>query len=831
MRGTSYRLPVVSILAIVLLALAGQPLRAAEPTPPKPEEPGDWAENQVVQEIELRGLQRVDEGQVLRTIRTRKGRPFERKVWDDDWHRLDESGLFLNVRTTEPIVWPGGVKLAIDLVEKASISKITFKGNKSEGTTKLLSVIKSYEGGRYDKGQVHLDKVALEKHYQDKAFRSAKVDYAIETVSSHRQLIGGKEVEVDDEVRVIFTVDEGSPVGVQAIHFLGNKSFTEGSLRNVMQTKSRRLFRAGDLKDEDLDLDRKRLEAHYLKHGFMDVAMEKVDVTISKESYWNWFRKRKRLATVTIHINEGPRYYTGKVAITGYTSIDRDEIEAVMKVKPGSVYSDTLLQDDHDAIVSLYGERGRVFTKVEYDRKLVTDPERLKKSPNLYDVTLNIREGGETTLREVITRGNTKTRDKVIIRQMELFPGDRIDTTKIKIATQRLKNLNYFNDDVRITPEPTDNPEEANLIIDVSEKSTGEFNFGVGVSSVDSFIGNVRLTQRNFDYRDMPKSWRDLLSGNAFVGAGQTFTAEATGGQKRQRYTISVFEPWAFDRPVRLGGSLFRVVDTWDEFKETSSGLTTQVGRRLWGPRWDGEIDYRFSYTQIDDTRHTLRLPQILRDQQGDRVLSSVTPRLIYDSRDSRLLPSRGFLAEAAVELGGGPFLGDYDWFKPHVDAARYFTMYKLKDGGKHILELRGRASMIEAYGNTSEIPPFLRFYGGGIDSIRGFQYRTLTPLENTYQIGGKKMVVATAEYSIPLYEEIVRGSVYADTGNVWDAGKRDPRVKLTNESGWRITTGVGLSIKTPLSPMPIRIYVSRVVQKNADDRAKMIDFTFGTRF
>ena len=803
---------------------------AGEAAAEKPPENPDWAEGQTVQEIEIRGLTRVDEGDVLRMIRTRKGRPFDRRVWDEDWHRLDESGYFLNVRTTEPITWPGGVKLAIDLIEKASISSIQFRSNNAVSAAKLLSSMKSFEGGRYDKGQVHLDKVAIEKYYREKAFRSVKVDYAVETVSSHRQNIGGKEVEVDDEVRVIYTLDEGSPVGVRKVTFVGNKAFNDVALLAVMSTKHRRLFRAGDLKDEDIETDKKRLESYYLKHGYMDVAIDAVDINISDETYFNWFRKRKRLAEVVIHINEGPQYYTGNLTITGNSAIPKDEIESVMKVKPGSVYSDLILQEDEQRITDLYGERGRVFSRVEYDRKLVTDPERTKKQPNQYDVLVNVRESAEVTLREVITRGNTKTRDKVIIRQMELFPGERIDTTKMKIAIQRLKNLNYFADDqIHITPEPTDNPEEANLIIDVAEKSTGEFNFGVGVSSVDSFVGNIRLTQRNFDFRDLPKSIRDIIGGNAFVGAGQTFTAEAQGGAERQRYTISFFEPWAFDRPIRLGGSLFRVVDGFDDFKQTSTGFSTSVGKRLWGPRWDGEITYKLSLTELDEIGR--RFPPILREQSGSRILSTVTPRLVYDSRDSRLQPSKGWLMEASLELGGGPFLGDYNWVRPRVDLSRYMTMYKTAGGGKHILELRGRAAAIEAYGDTKEVPPFLRYYAGGMDSIRGFQYRSITPEEDGFQIGGKKLVLGTAEYTLPLYEEIVRGAVFFDAGSAFDAGKTDPRTRVTNDQGLRASVGVGLSVRTPFSPVPIRVYLSRPVKKFENDREKIFDFSFGTQF
>jgi len=821
-------LGVIALLSFAPGVFAGQPAPAPVPVTPDETQP-DWAEGQIVQEIDIRGLIRVDEGTVLKLMRTRKGRPFERRVWDDEFHRIDDSGFFLNVRTTEPISWPGGVKLAIDLVEKASVSKIIFKGNKAVSPTKLMGVIKSFEGGRFDKGQVHLDMQALKKDYEQKAFRDVKVDYVVETVASHRQNIGGREVDVDDEVRVIFTIEEGNPVGVRVIKFAGNKAFTDAQLLAVMSTKHRRLFRAGDLKEDDLDTDKKRLEAHYLRAGYMDISIEKVDVNVSEETYFNWFRKRKRLAEVVLHLNEGPQYFAGTVDITGNQTVEKDEIEAVMKVRPGSVYSDSILQDDEQRVKDLYGERGRVFSRVEYDRKLVTDPERLKKNPNQYDVTINIRESAEISLREVITRGNGKTRDKVIIRQMELFPGDRIDTQKIKIAVQRLKNLNYFNDDVRITPEPTENPEEANLVIDVTEKSTGEFNFGVGVSSVDSFLGNVKLTQRNFDYRDLPKSWRDLIGGNSFVGAGQTASIEAQAGTERSRYSVSFYEPWAFDRPIRLGGSIFHTTDTFSNFDQTNTGFTATVGKRLWGPRWDGEITYRFSFTDIGDIGR--RYPPILREQEGSRILSQIRPKLLYDSRDSRILPSKGWLAEAGVEVGGGPLLGDYNWFRPSLDLARYMTIFKLKNGQKHILELRGRAGLIESFGDTDEVPPFLRYYAGGIDTIRGFAYRTITPRESGFQIGGKKLLVGTAEYSMPLYEEIVRGSVFVDAGSAWDGGEPDPRRRITNDEGMRASVGVGLQIRTPFSPLPLRVYFSRAVQKADQDKIKTIDFSFGTSF
>ncbi len=817
------------ILSALLLFFVGA---AAVPVSCLAEEAPDQqpAEAPVVREIEVRGNVRVDTGTILRMIRTRVGRPFDQKVWDEDWHRLADSGYFLNVRVTPPLPWPGGVKLVLDLVEMATIRRIEFKGSKSVGQAELRGEIKSTEGGRYQMGQVHIDARALEKFLKGRAFRDAKVTYEVTTVASHKQQVSGVEQDVQDEVAIVFSIDDGHPVSVAKVAFEGNAAFTEAQLVAQIQSKPRRFLRPGDLKDAELDIDKKRLEHFYLRNGYMDVSVESTDVKVGEETYWNWFRKRKKLADVTFRISEGPQYHVGNLNITGNKSIELSEIQAVMRIHPSAVFSDLILQDDLDRIRQLYGEYGRVFTRLQQDRKLVTDPERVRGGQNLFDVEVQIIEGAEVALREIITRGNTKTKDKVLIRQIELFPGDRIDTRRMKSAEYRLKNLQYFEDDVRITTEPTENPEEVNLVVDVTEKPTGEFNFGVGVSSAESLMGNVSLTQRNFDYKDMPKSWRDFISGNSFTGAGQRFSIDVSAGTKTQRYNVSFFEPWAFDRPIRLGGSVFHTVDnTYEDFSETDTGFSVTAGRRLWGPRWDGDLTYKFVYSTIGDTDPNV--PPILAEQEGDRMMSSLVARLVYDSRDSNMLPSRGWLMEASLELGGGPLLGDVTWIRPSLDVSRYFTMVKLPNGGKHILELRAKLSMVESYGDTEEVPPFLRYYGGGVGSLRGFESRTVAPIEGGYLIGGKKSITASAEYSMPLYEEIVRGSVFVDAGQIWDAGKTDPGYLVTNESGWRASAGVGFAVRTPFSPMPIRLYFSHVIKKNENDQTKSFDFTFGTRF
>jgi outer membrane protein insertion porin family len=236
-------------------------------------------------------------------------------------------------------------------------------------------------------------------------------------------------------------------------------------------------------------------------------------------------------------------------------------------------------------------------------------------------------------------------------------------------------------------------------------------------------------------------------------------------------------------------------------------------------------VTFRFSHTNIGNNDR--KLPEILRAQEGTNIINTITPRIVYDSRDSTLLPSKGWVMQAKMDVG----LGDYNFVRPSADVAHYMTVYKVKDGGKHILSLHGHAEAVEQTLGSEDVPPFLRLYGGGIDSIRGFGYRTITPLERGFAIGAKRLAYASAEYSLPLYEEVVRGAVYYDVGTAYNAGKTDPRAQIRNQSGIRSSVGIGFYIRTPFSPAPVRLYFSKPIEFNEFDRKKVIDFTLGTRF
>ncbi|MCX7804438.1 MAG: BamA/TamA family outer membrane protein, partial [Planctomycetota bacterium] len=752
------------------------------------------AGQRIVRSIEVRGA--CDETVVLRAIGTRVGQPFDTKVYEDDFRRIAALGIFRNIRMSAPIPWPGGVKLVIEVEELPVVGRLVLKGNRAFSAEALLKEIGSREGGRYDEGLAFQDSVRIADYYKARGYRNVSVSYKAETVAAPSERDPG-------EVSLMFDIREDLPVGIRSITFRGNRTFAAGDLKRAMKSRERRLFRRGDLNDELLEADRKAIEIFYQRHGYMDVSVSKPRVLVDDREYRNLLLRRQRRCDIAFDIEEGAQYRTGTVAIEGAVAVLREEILAAMQVKPGGVYSDVLLAEDRRRIADIYGRRGRPFTNISFDRKLVTDPGRLKVHPHMYDVTVRISEGPEVNLRDVITRGNTRTKDRVIIREIELFPGDRVDTSKIERARERLLSLNYF-DEVGVSMEPAaDDPESVDLIVDVTERPTGQFEIGVGYSMADQLMGNLRLTQTNFDFRDLPKSWRDFISGNAFVGAGQRLSLEAVGSRFRQRYLLSFREPWMFDRPIRFGFNIYHATDTYRDLDTTRTGMDVTLGRRLWGPRWDGDVTvsvFRKTTGEVD-----IDAPSILRRSAGEAMVYAIEPRLIYDSRDNVLFPSKGHFAMASVEDQVPP--GDQCVVHPSLSAGKWFTLYRTAGGFKHVLELRGRVDAVWGYGPTPEVPIAERFFLGGMNSVRGFRYRSISPRQQGYEIGGRKAAAATVEYTFPIFEDVLRGAFFVDAGCAWDGGRPDYPYEIKDENRVRVSTGGGILLKLPISPLPVRLY------------------------
>lgn len=830
--GTRHRLRSAS--AAFLLVTAAAPWSftgVCAEEPPGPQDP----EGLVVREISILPSARVvprrlDDAAILRAIRTRAGRPFSARVWEEDWGRLAATGRFLDHVFEAPRVEHGEVRLRIEVAEWPIIRNLRFVGNREFRRSDLMNVIQSQEGGIGNRGRIYEDAVRLRDYYRGKSYYRAQVKVSIRTLAGHRQFLRGVEGEYADEVEVSFEIQEGGEVVVDRIVFEGHEAFSDGTLLRQLLTKTR--VGSRDLMETNLELDVRRLKDFYQRNGYLDVEAycdPARDVAVGERLSWDG----KPAATVTYRIREGRQYRVGRVEVGGVKELEEREVRAVMQLRAGRVFNLHALHEDAQRIRDLYGEYGRAFTRVQYDLpRPVSDPERLRGGGPLADARFTVQEGAPVTVREIISRGNLKTRDQVILREIGLKPGDRFDSVKLRQAENRLRRLDFFEPTLSISARPVpEDQEQTDLVVEVAETRTGKFSFGAGFSSVESFFGYINLLQTNFDVSDLPKSWQDFAGGASLTGAGQELSVTLSLGLKRSSGEIALYEPWFLGRPIGLGGRLFlERSEMSDEYREKDAGFSLTLGRRLFDDyRWRAEVGYTFKLVEV--TNSTADLPPILGEQQGDYVLSYFTPRLIYDSRDSRRLPASGAYGQLAVEIGGGPFFGSYDWIRPSLEAARYFTVYQSASGDKHVLELHGMAAAIEPLGDTKEVPPFLRYYAGGMGTIRGFDSRSIAPREDNLVIGGKRLVTGSIQYSLPILQEVLRFGIFVDAGQVWDSGRTDPGHPVTSQSGWRASTGLALIMQPPGMPAPIYIHFSRAIHKQKEDQEKPFDFSLGWRF
>jgi outer membrane protein insertion porin family len=368
---------------------------------------------------------------------------------------------------------------------------------------------------------------------------------------------------------------------------------------------------------------------------------------------------------------------------------------------------------------------------------------------------------------KIEVRGNNKTKDKVIRRELAISPGETFDMTRVKLSKKRLEGLQYF-EKVETRTEPTDVPSRKNLVVDVEEKNTGNLSFGAGFSTVDSIVGFVEVSQGNFDLFNPP----------TFTGGGQKARLRVQMGTERQDYILSFVEPWFLDRKLALGVDLYhREMDYQSRanlYSETRTGGRLSLTRALGSDFLIGGVSYTFENVGINDV--PTNAPPSIQQAKGSSLLAKLGASLAYDTRNSTMLPDRGQRTELLADLAAAP--GDHEFYKVELKTTWYLKIPK--DPMNGIFELSARAGVADAFSGT--VPFYERFYLGGMYSLRGFNYRDVGPQEayipyssdtnsvptTAYEpVGGNTYWFGSLEYSVPVIER-VRLAVFYDIGNVY---------------------------------------------------------------
>lgn len=691
-----------------------------------------------VQKITLQhvGQAAASDALIRANIRLRLGDPYSRKASDDDIHNLRNTGFFENVYVTEKQV-AGGVEVTYTLVSKPVVTEILFEGNtggRKFRESKLRKKIRSRTGETLSRPRIFSDTRAILKEYQKGGYHQARVEYEVR----HDEALG--------QATVVFQVDPGRKVKIDDIVFENAVAFSQRELRKVFKTRRRWwmswLTGSGKFETDQWDEDLEMLTQFYQDEGYIDFKVREIKFGYPKEGRM----------VIRLDLYEGYRYQVGNVTFEGNTLFTEDQIRRGVQVLErsvapfmleGAIFTPTGLNEDRGAIRDYYEAYGYLDTIVRVTKVPNTDQGTI-------DLVYSVKEGEISYVEKVEIRGNTRTRDKVIRRELAISPGEVFDMVSVELSKRRLEGTGLFESvDTQVEKIP-ELPNRRNLIVGVEEGRTGHLIMGFGYSSIEAMFAQAGYVQGNFDLFNPP----------FFTGGGQKFRLQITAGTRRQDYQVTFEEPYFLDRKLRFSVDLYhREIQYYSRyFEQHQTGAKIGLSRTLWNDFTYGGIDYtiesigihdRSSYSEMLMEHDMLAngLAEVLPDglpvnpfdwnpdddrlNQGElgelnnnRLVSKLGLFFAYDTRNHALMPSRGQRTQVNADIAGGPLSGDTEMYRLEVETAYYFPGFT--EG--HVWEVVGKVGVVDTFGDSRRVPYFDRFFLGGGYSLRGYDYRDIGP-------------------------------------------------------------------------------------------------------
>ena len=720
------------------------PQQAPQAAPPRP----------IVRaiDVEYTGPATVSKERILAQMRTKVGQPFNDTILEQDVEALYKGGGVQNVHIFgEP--QGDGVKVIVQVQTRLIAREIVIEGSERIKAQKLRKEIKLKLNQPIREEDLEEAREKIIEVYQSHGFTDVSVQFRVDPIDP-----------THGTARVVYTVNEGAKGAVAQINFEGNAHVSTWRLRKEMKTKRQTIVafldKSGRLDEAQLQQDMDSLREWYQNHGFIDVEMKDV----RRE------RNAKGKLTITIVIAEGPQYHVRNLTISGEKVAKEEGLLVLLKMKAGSVYSPKQLHDDAKAVADAYGSGGYV--------DLVITPESTPAGPGLVDVHYKIEEGERSYLNRVDIQGNTRTKDKVIRREVLVAPGDVFNTVRVDTTKKRLENLGYFSK-VETYPEDTGVPGRKDLTILVQEKRTGSLSLGGGFSTVEQIVGTAELTQGNFDLFNWP----------SFTGGGQKFRLRLSYGSVSKNFLLNVVEPYFLDRRLSLSGSLFYSEADYlsVDYNQRNYGFSFEFRKPLTSFMY-ASLAYQLQNVDIYNVSSTA--PPDIQLQQGTFTESKIYGSLVFDRRDNPLLTRAGQRITYSPYIAGGFLGGDTQIYGWDVEGSQYFPLK-----WDTILLFNGEIATVDTWGNGAFVPLFERLYLGGANNLRGFPFREVGPQQNGEPIGGQSMARLTVEWTFPIIEK-ARGALFYDSGFV-------------NADPWKFDfshlasdIGAGIRINLPIGPM-----------------------------
>lgn len=731
-----------------------------------------------VSRIDIAGNRRIETELIRINLTSKVGEPLSPETVREDIKRIYKLGFFEDV-SAETEETPAGLVLTYRVKEKPVVVDLRVRGNDEVKSEDVLEALDVKEGRIIELEKVQKGVGIIQKLYSEKGFFGTEVDYSIEPKG-------------EGTVSVTYDIKEGKEAYIKDVEFKGNDALKTKEIKKVIYSKPKYLFsfvtKRGLYKREEIENDTDRIRVLYLDKGFLDANVSKPEIEYSD---------KKEGFVVTFRINEGDQYKVGDIKFEGELIADEKELTELIRLKSGKVFSRADLASDISRLTSFYGDKGYAFANIE--------PLFKPNKENLtVDIGFNIEKGREVYVRKIDIVGNTRTRDKVIRREITIGEQERFSSTKIQAIKPRVSRFGYFENNIEVATERVPEAEDRlDVRVKVKEKPTGFFSVAGGFSSVETFIFAAQIQESNL------------------FGFGKTLSLSAQIGGVTQLFFLNYQDPAFFDSLWTFDITAFNTDREFRDFDRQSYGGAVTLGRGLFS-NLGGRLTYRYEKVDIGDVSGDAEL--LISDSK--RRISSIGLGLIWDTRDNLIDPSRGNISRTVLEYAG-PFGGDTDFIKYTVATRFFFPLWF-----NTVFSIAGEYGIINLRNVGDDLVVSERFFLGGPSSLRGFKFRRVAPRVPTDDgdyviIGGTQELLFTAEYIIPLLPEAgLKGVLFFDMGNAFNDNEGlsfDPR-------DLRRDIGLGVRWISPLGPLRLDVGFP-VGDRLSDENLYEIQFGVGTLF
>jgi outer membrane protein insertion porin family len=761
---------------------------------PAEEKPAPASPNLKVVKISFRGNRKVEDDAIKVNLKTAPGVTLTQEMVRDDVRAIWKMGYFEDV---EVEVSEGknkgqpGSTVTFVLKEKPAINKIYVAGNDEVSLSKINEVLDIKKDQILDLAKIKKNVEKIKDAYVEKGFYMAEVSYEIKRDSSAT-------------VDVWFHVRENSKVEVRRVNFVGNQAMSDADLRGVISTQEGNILSlltsAGTYREDVFQRDLLLIQAHYWDHGYVQVKVGSPLVELSPD---------KQSMYITINIEEGPQYRLGKVDVTGDLLMPREYFLSRVSVKTGEIFNRSKLSDDLQKLTDYYKDRGYAYVNASPSTPV-------NEKTRVVDVFFEIQKGELVTVNRINIRGNNKTRDKVIRRELRLAEGDTYNQSLLDYSKKRVNALGYF-EKVEMSTKRGQSDDKLDVNFEVAERPTGTFQIGAGFSSVENFIAQAQISQNNL------------------FGRGQLLTLQAQLSSLRRLFLLQFQDLYFLDTNWTFGFNLFNQQQFLYSFIRNSTGgsltwgyllaedlrllMTYKLEEVSIGTSLSGLGGGLFGTPTIGVPITTSGIANLFRSG----ITSSVRATLSYDSRNDRMFPSRGWYNTISAEIADPDVTLSQNVFNRYEGVTRFF--YPV--WGPFIFRAKLEGDLIVSR-DPRGVPIFERYFTGGIYNIRGFAPLSLGPVIrslsaqqpdaslNTFLVGGNVQVIANAEIEFPIFDKVgIRGVVFADGGNAFNLEdqycklapfnvdvSKNPCKSPLDISAYRASWGFGFRWFSPIGPL-----------------------------